>query len=76
MRIGIAVLFATVAMLAGVITSMVGHAQDARQTRADYISLCATTPQGLASMASGRDRGGPVGGAFVHRDQVCMIWTN
>ena len=76
MRITIALLVATTALAAGAATSRMLSAQEPEPRRVQYVSLCATSPQGLASMASGRERGSPLGGPFVHQDQVCILWKN
>jgi hypothetical protein len=76
MRITIALVVAAMALIAGLATSRMVRAQEPEERRAQYSSLCAGTPQALAAIASGRKSGSPLGGPFVHQDQVCILWRN
>ena len=76
MSLKVGAVLSVVAFVAGLAFSLTARAEAPQQERTAYVSLCSTTPEGLASFASGRNGGSPVGGAFVHRDQVCILWKN
>ncbi len=76
MNLKIGAVISAVALVAGFALSVIVRAQERQPERGAYVSLCSTTASGLASMASGRNGGSPVGGAFVVRDEVCILWKN
>ena len=68
----------TIAAAAGGLAASrtIGYAQEQQRGRVDFVMLCGNSPESLASQASARSAGSPVGGPFVHRDQVCVLWRN